>query len=309
MGGNACTEYAVPNPVRSTRRPLHWMSDSTPYVAPGAGGGLLEVVRRRYLLRLLVHKELRQRYHGSVLGMGWSYMKPAVQFAVFYFVIGVFLSMNRNIDNYAVYLFSGIIAMNFFNEAFSNGTRAITDNHALVKKIYLPRELFPVASLVTSFVHFVPQLVVLLIGCFATGWRPGPLQLLAGLGGLLLLATFALGLGLVFGALNVLYRDFENLVDLILVMATWASPVLYTWTLVTKAIGTGWLWRLYQANPLTTVVEIFHWTFWAPTVDDALAMPPDFGVFVGVAAVISLATLALGQLFFRRLDGRFAQEL
>lgn len=285
------------------------MSQTATFVAPGTGGGLLEVIRRRYLLRLLVHKELRQRYHGSVLGMGWSYMKPAVQFFVFYFVIGVFLKMNRNIENYGVYLFSGIIAMNFFVEAFSNGTRSITDNHALVKKIYLPRELFPVANVVVSFVHFIPQLVVLLMGCLFTGWRPSLLQLLAGVGGFLLLATFALGLGLVFGALNVLFRDFENLVDLMLVVATWASPVLYTWTLVTEAIGTGWLWRLYQSNPLTSVVEIFHWTFWAPTVDSGATMPPQFGTFVAVAAVISVLTLVIGQLIFRRLDGRFAQEL
>lgn len=285
------------------------MTESVVFVKPGSGGGLTQVVRRRYLLRLLVHKELRQRYHGSVLGMGWSYMKPAVQFGVFYFVIGVFLKMNRNIENYAVYLFAGIVVMNFFNEAFSNATRSITDNHALVKKIYLPRELFPVASVVVSFVHFVPQLVVLLVGCFASGWRPGPLQLLAGIGGFVLLAGFALGLGLIFGALNVLYRDFENLVDLILVVATWASPVLYTWTLVTEAIGQGWLWRVYQSNPLTSVVEIFHWTFWAPTTGSAVVMPPNFGVFVTIAAAIAVGTLVVGQLIFRRLDGRFAQEL
>ncbi len=285
------------------------MSDTATFVTPGSGGGLLEVLRRRYLLRLLVHKELRQRYHGSVLGMGWSYMKPAVQFGVYFFVIGVFLKMNQNIDNFGIYLFSGIIAMNFFSEAFSNATRSITDNYALVKKIYLPRELFPVASVVVSFVHFVPQLVVLLIGCLFSGWRPSLWQLLAGLGGFLILATFVLGLGLVFGALNVLYRDFENLVDLILVVATWASPVLYTWPLVTEAIGTGWLWNLYQLNPLTTVVEIFHWTFWAPTVTTAGTFPDHFGVFVASASVIAIGTLALGQFFFRRLDGRFAQEL
>jgi ABC-2 type transport system permease protein len=277
--------------------------------APGSGGGLVDVLHRRYLLRLLVHKELRQRYHGSLLGMGWSYMKPAVQFGVFYFVIGVFLQMNRNIDNYAVYLFSGIVVMNFFNESFSNATRSITDNHALVKKIYLPRELFPVASVVVSFVHFLPQLVVLLIGCIATGWRPSPIHLVGGLGGFVLLAAFALGLGLIFGALNVLYRDFENLVDLILVVATWASPVLYTWSLVTAAIGDGPLWTVYQSNPLTSVVEIFHWTFWSPTVATSTAMPPHFAAFVLVAAVIAVLTLVAGQYTFRRLDGRFAQEL
>ncbi len=78
------------------------MNDVTAFRTPGSSGGLLDVWRRRYLLRLLIHKELRQRYHGSVLGMGWSYMKPAVQFVVFYFVIGVFLKMNRNTENYGI---------------------------------------------------------------------------------------------------------------------------------------------------------------------------------------------------------------
>lgn len=285
------------------------MNDVTAFRTPGSSGGLLDVWRRRYLLRLLIHKELRQRYHGSVLGMGWSYMKPAVQFVVFYFVIGVFLKMNRNTENYGIYLFSGIVVMNFFSEAFSNATRSITDNHALVKKIYLPRELFPVASVIVSFVHFVPQLIVLLFGCFYSGWHPSLLQLLAGVAGFAVLATFALGLGLIFGALNVLYRDFENLVDLILVVATWASPVLYTWKLVTEAIGTGWLWSLYQLNPLTSVVEIFHWTFWFPTTNGSFATVPHLGMYAVLAAVVSLVILGLGQLTFRRLDGRFAQEL
>lgn len=206
------------------------MTDTANFLAPGSGGGLLDVFHRRYLLRLLVHKELKARYHGSVLGMLWSYIKPAVQFGVFYFVIGVFFKMNYAVENYAVYLFSGIVAMNFFSEAFGNATRSITGNWALVKKIYLPRELFPVASVFVSFIHFIPQVLVLLVGCFVTGWHPSGWQLLAGVGAFFVLAVFALGVGLIFGALNVVFRDFENVVDLILMVATWASPVIYTWT-------------------------------------------------------------------------------
>ena len=276
---------------------------------PGEGGGLRQVVRHRYLLRLLVRKELRARYHGSALGMLWSYIKPAVQFGAFYFVIGVFFKMTSTVDNYAVYLFSGIVVMNFFSEAFGNATRSITGNWALVKKIYLPRELFPVASVLVSFTHFVPQVVVLLVGCIATGWRPSVWQLLAGVGGFVVLAGCALGLGLIFGALNVVFRDFENVVDLILMIATWASPVIYTWTAVQAALGDGALWWLYQSNPLTTVVEIFHWTFWHPTTDGAVSLPDGMLLFVGIAVLVTSVILVIGQLVFRRFDGRFAQEL
>ncbi|MFC4556053.1 ABC transporter permease [Georgenia faecalis] len=279
------------------------------FVEPGRGGGLLDVVRQRYLLRLVVRKDLRVRYRGSVLGMLWSYVKPAVQFVVFYFAVGVFLRMNEAIDNFAVYLFAGIVVVNFFGEAFGNATRAIVGNSALVKKIYLPRELFSVSALWVAAVHFFPQLVVLVVGALIFGWRPSLAQLAAGVLGFAILTVFSLGLGLLFGAVNVLFRDAENLVDLLLMVATWASPVLYSWTAVTEVVGTGTIWTIYQLNPLTPVVELFHWCFWAPTAGVEYVMPPDLWQWVGIAAVTSTLVLVLGELVFRRLDGRFAQEL
>ena len=156
---------------------------SAPLVAPGRGQGLRDVVRHWYLLRLIVRKEVQVRYRGSVLGIVWSYIKPAVQFAVFYVAMGVFLGLNKGMPNYAVYLFSGIAVMNFFNEAFGNAARSVVGNGQLIKKIYLPRELFPVSSLWVAGIHFVPQLVVLLAACLVVGWIPGPVELAAILAG------------------------------------------------------------------------------------------------------------------------------
>ena len=147
------------------------MSVSTEELArPGVGGGLAEVFRTRFLLKLLVRKELKVRYRGSVLGLLWSYVKPGVQFIVFYIALGVFLGLENSprnpggLPNYAIYLFSGIVLINFFNEALGNASRSIVNNGGLIKKIYLPRELFPVASVWVSAVHFFPQLVIL-VGC------------------------------------------------------------------------------------------------------------------------------------------------
>ncbi|MDQ3734193.1 MAG: ABC transporter permease [Actinomycetota bacterium] len=279
------------------------------FVEPGRGSGLLDVLRRRYLVKLLVRKELRVRYQGSILGLFWSYLKPAVQFVVFYFAIGVFLGLSRNIDDFAVYLFSGIVAINYFSEAFGNATRSIVGNGALVKKIYLPRELFPVSSLWVAMVHLFPQIVVLIVGGLVAGWRPSLLQLGTGLLGFLVLTVFSLGLGLLFGAINVVFRDAENFVDLILMVATWIAPVLYFWTMVTDAIGTGPLWWIYQANPLTAAVELFHYCFWFPATDETSPVLPNLG-WIGLGALIlSALVLLLGQATFRRLDGQFAQEL
>lgn len=279
------------------------------FVRPGGDRGLWAALTNTYLLRLLVRKELRVRYRGSILGMLWSYVKPAVQFVVFYFAVGVFLQMNRSVPNFALYLFSGIVAINFFSEAFSNATRAVVGNAPLVKKIYLPRQLFPISSVYVAGVHFVPQLVVLTVAALVVGWRPGLLQLLAGLGGFAIIAVFALGLGLLFGAVNVLVRDAENLVDLITMVASWTSPVLYHWSNVTAVLGTGAAWTIYQLNPLTPAIELFHWCFWSSTNGVVYEHPPGLPMYSFIAGLTAIAMLLLGEVVFRRLESRFGQEL
>jgi ABC-2 type transport system permease protein len=112
--------------------------------------------------------------------------------------------------------------------------------------------------------------------------------------------------------MNVYFRDSENIVDMIVMVVTWASPVLYLWTMVAKVMG-DWFW-LYQLNPMTVAVEVFHWSFWEPTLNpDQLvsdATPPGLlTLWLPVALLITTAVLFLGQLTFRRLAVHFAQEL
>jgi ABC-2 type transport system permease protein len=279
-----------------------------PLMSPEGGGGLTAVLRERYLLTLLVRKELRVRYRGSVLGLFWSYVKPAVQFVVFYFAVGVFLGLSKSIDDFAVYLFSGVVIINFFSEALGNATRSIVANAPLVKKIWLPRELFPVASLVVALVHLLPQVIVLLVGAVIVGWRPSVGEIALGVGAVVLTAALALALALLLGAINVFYRDFENIVDLLLMVATWLSPVLYPWTAVRDAFGDGPLLFIYLSNPLTVAVNAFHLAVWYPATTQPVELPPL--LLPGLVGVgITLALLVAGQITFSRLQRRFAQEL
>jgi ABC-2 type transport system permease protein len=286
---------------------------SAPAAVPGHGAGLLDVLRRRYLLQLLVRKELRVRYHGSVLGLVWSYVKPGVQYVVYFLALGVFLRLREAIPDFAVYLFSGIVVVNLFSEALGNATRSVVNNADLVKKIYLPRELFPVASLWVAIVHFVPQLVVLLIGAVVSGWRPQAVPLLGAVVGFTIIVVLATGLGLLCAAVNAVFRDLENLVDLVLMVTVWLSPVLYSWRQVAATplvADNPWLLTLYQLNPVTVAVELFHWAFWLPGSGQGTeVLPPDLLWHTAWALGLSVAVLALGQAVFRRLEGRFAQEL
>lgn len=277
--------------------------------APGQGLGMMDVLRHRFLLKLLVRKEIQVRYRGSVLGLFWSYVRPGVQFLVFYLALGVFLGLQRGMENYAVYLFSGIVLINFFGEAFGNGARAMVANGALIKKIYLPRQLFSASTVWVALIHFVPQLAVLLLACFIVGWHPEVVQLGAAVVAVVIMVLLSTGLGMIFGAANVFFRDSENIVDLLTMMATWMSPVLYVWTMVPAELGEE-LFRLYMLNPITVAVELFHYAFWLPTTAGTAPIPPHLlSLWTPVALLISIALLALGNFMFRRLEGRFAQEL
>lgn len=293
---------------------------------PGRSHGLIDVVRWRYLLRLLVRTGVTTRYRNSVLGWVWSYVRPAAQFLVFWIVLGVFMNLDR-VPNYAVYLFSGIVVINLFSEGFKNATTSIVGNAALVRKVFLPRQLFAVSAVLVSFVHFLPQAALLLLVCVLMGWAAhvSALGILAIFAAMTIAMVFSLGLGLFFGALNVRFRDAENIVELMLLLATWASPVLYAWTMVEDAVvgklgWPHWIVELYMLNPITHGVELFHYAFWRPAsqeivnavgyAGDALTpIPPELAVNTLWTALIAVATLLLGQLVFRRLEGRFAQDL
>ncbi|MBB5830921.1 ABC transporter permease [Brachybacterium aquaticum] len=285
--------------------------------APGQDAGWLNPITERFLLRLLVRKELRVRYRGSALGMVWSYVKPAVQFIVFYIALGIFLQLSRDTPAYAVYLFSGIVVINLFGEVFGNATRSITGNSALVSKIYLPSQLFPWSSMIVALVHFLPQLLVLIVGALLFGWLPSWTSALAFVLGMAILLIFTMGLGMLTAALNAAFRDVENFVDLIVMVATWLSPVLYRISMVEEAIGGTLWWWLYQLNPLTIVVELFHVAFWryGPAVvdrvatDSSLTQPGEpFGLW-WAGLVIAVATFVIGTVVFERAKRRFAQEL
>ena len=281
-------------------------------VEPGRGAGLLDVARRRFLLSLLVRKELRVRYRASVLGLAWSYVKPAVQYVVYFLAMGLFLGLNRGVPDFPVYLFSGMVAVNLFSEALGNATRSVVNNADLVKKIYLPRELFPVASVWVAIVHFLPQLAVLLVGSLVAGWTPQLVPLLAAVLGMVIIVTLAVGLGLLCGALNAVFRDLENLVDLFLMVAVWISPVLYPWQRVADVLGDSVWLTLYQLNPVTVAVELFHWAFWYPAAGAEVGpevLPDALLLHGALALVMSLLALVVGQVVFRRVEGRFAQEL
>ncbi len=294
-----------------------------PLLAPGRGGGLLDVARRGYLLRLLVRRELRSRYQGSLLGLGWSYVRPAVNFAVYFFVVGIFLKMSKAIPNFPVFLFSGMVLISFFTETLITTAWSVVGNASLVKKVYLPRELFPVSSMLVSGVHMLPALAVLTGGAVWAGWAPSWLAVGSMLLAFAVVATLAMACGLLLAAVNVFFRDVGQVVDIINIVVPWSVPMIYPWTTVAQATHGSWLLQAYLANPLSSAVLLFERAFWWPTNGHALTLPngapalpggqlafPYHLTERGLASLLAaLVLLAVAQAAFARLQRRFAQEL
>ncbi|GAA4234899.1 ABC transporter permease [Actinomadura meridiana] len=277
-------------------------------VEPGRGGGLADVLRRRYLLRLIVRRELRARYQGSLLGLGWSYVRPAAHFAVFFFVAGVFLRMSEHIEHFPIFMFSALVLVSFFNETLINTTHAVVGNAPLVRKVYLPRELFPVASLLVSCVHLLPGLAIVLGVALAWGWTPTAAAIGAALLGFALVAVLGIGLGLICSALHVFYRDTAKAVDILTLFVTWSVPMIYPWTVV-RDTAPGWALDLYLANPLALGVLLFERAFWWPTTDGTPEFPVHLTRDALVMMVFAVLLLGAGQAVFARLQRRFAEEL
>ncbi|MCM3695727.1 ABC transporter permease [Microbacterium oleivorans] len=292
--------------------------DYSAFDTPGRGRGILDVFEYRYLLRLLIGKSTSLRYRNSVLGWFWSYVRPTVQFLVYFIVVGQILGLHKSVPAFPLYLFSGLVLVNLFNETLGAATQSIVSNRALVRKIYLPRELFPLAAIIGAFTHFLPQLAVLIVVSLLFGWLPSFASVGFVLLGMLLVLLFVTGLGLFFAALNVRFRDASNTVDIIRTIATWSVPVLYTWAMVyERTEGFRWLFHVWISNPLAVAVEMFHHAFWGalPVVNDAspapanLGWPPEFGWHVAASVGVILVTLVIGQLVFRRAERTFAQDL
>ena len=279
-------------------------------------GGLNDVFRRRYLLRLLVTKELRARYSGSVLGLLWSYVMPLWRFCAYYVVIGIVLRLHEDIPNFPLHLYAGLVFVTFFTETFTAGTRSIVQNKALVRKMAMPREMFPVSSVLVSGFHTFPQVLVLMTGALVYGWSPDAAQLAGGLLGFVVLALFATGLALVFSACNVYFRDFTQFVSMVTIFTHWAVPMIYPLSRVTESpLGGTWVEQLYLANPLTEAVLLLQNAFWLPTCDGqhnctlAEAMPSFLYARGFVMLGVGVVFLVLSQWFFTRLEGKFAERL
>lgn len=273
----------------------------------GTADSVRGVWRYRELLDLLVKRELKSRYKDSALGFLWSLIRPLTQLLIYYIAIGQFLGAARSIPDFAIYIFTGLTAWGLFSEIVSTGTGSIVANGGLVKKIYLPREVFPLSVIGSAFFNFMIQLVILLVAALIASEPPS----LVGWGyvliGTILLLIYATAAAFLLSAINVYLRDVQYLVEVVLMVGFWISPIVYAWSFVHDALHSQFLNELYLANPVTLAVLAFQRGIWVAGA--GVPQPTDLGLRILIAIAIGLPLLWICQRVFARLQSNFAQEL
>jgi ABC-2 type transport system permease protein len=262
---------------------------------------LAALYERRELLRDFAWRELRARYKGSALGFAWNFFIPLLQLVVFSILFGVLLrtpSRTATGDQpYPVFLFTGLVAWTFFASALQGGAASIVANGAIVKRVRMPVQLLPAASVLSALVNLLASLAVLLAVLAIFGPRhPEGLVWLP----LLVAVELVLGLGFayVLAALNVYFRDVEHILGVVLLAWYFLTPVLFPVALLAERPRQ---LALLYLNPMTSVV-----VGWQRALLDGA--PPEWGPLAYTFSV-ALLLFAAGFAYFRRAKDGFEAAL
>jgi ABC-2 type transport system permease protein len=255
------------------------------------------VQAHRRVLWLLVRRDLKVRYAGSVLGYLWTVLDPLKMTVVYWFVFAVvFHRLGVVEQTYIQILVLGLLSWQWFSSTVTDTSRALTSEARLVRSTRLPREIWVLKVVGSKGVEFLFSLPV--VALFMLLYRKPPSWELVLLPlAILLQATLLTGIGLVLAATTVLVRDLQRVVRIGLRVMFYMSPIIYSASDIPHPL----LRKLYALNPMTGIIELYR----------SLAFPDAFAGWgvVGVAALISLVVLLWGARVFQRLESPVLKEL
>ncbi len=241
-----------------------------------------------FLLKQLIAKEFKLKYKGSVLGVFWSVLNPLLNMIVLSIVFGQVFSA---VDNYKMYLLSGIVLFSFFAEASTSGLVAVTSNFGLITKVYFPNILLPVSKVFLSLINMVISLLIFFILGSILGltlWW-GVIFIIIPV---VLLFMFSMGMSLILSVLNVFFRDVQHLFGVILTIWMYATPILYPIDMIAEE------WRfIFEQNPLYIYIDIFR----SITMEN---MMPDINM-VALGTAWALGILLVGYFVFKKNQYKF----
>ena len=272
---------------------------------------MIRIVKNLYnyreLIAALVWKNIVIRYKQSYLGILWAVLKPVMLMLIFSLVRS-FVGIDTGDMPYPILTFAALIPWVFFQESASEGVNSVTSNAALIKKIYFPREVFPITAMVTKIVELIISFVILagmmifykMMPTIYALWVPAII---------LYTMTVALTISFFGAAINVYYRDMTQALPVLLSLLMYGSPVMYPLSLVHQKLiveqaAGQWsndLYTLYTLNPLAGIIDSFQRVL-------LKGLPPDMNaLYPGI--ILTLAILPFSYLYFKRAENWFADVI
>jgi len=256
------------------------------------GLDLKELWRYRELIYFLTWRDIKVRYKQAVLGIAWALLQPLLTMLISTIVFGVLLKVPSQGMPYPLFVLAALMPWSLFATSLQKSSVSLVGNANLITKIYFPRLIIPISSVIAVLVDFVISLVVLL--AMMVFYKIYPTWNVLWLLPLVLLSVLAaLAVGIWLSALNVQYRDVQHMVPFLIQIWMYASPIVYP----IETIPAG-IWRtLYGLNPMVGVVQGFRWALLG-------GATPDMTMLVSVGIVLLL--LISGLFYFRRMEKTFA---
>ena len=256
---------------------------------------LKELWEYRELLYFMVWRDVKVRYKQTAIGVLWVVLQPLLTMIVFTLFFGRLAKLPSQGLPYPVFYFAAVVPWMYFSTALINATNIVVENQRVITKVYFPRMILPISSVLSGLVDFAIGFFVLIVFTLAYGLRPGLAVLF--LPSLLLIVIFtALGVGLWFSALNAVYRDVRYVIPFVVQFWMLASPVAYSSSMVPER------WRmLYGLNPMAGVIDGFRWALTGHGVAPG-------NVIIASTSMVGLLLLG-GLIFFNRMEGTIADRV
>jgi len=270
----------------------------TTLIVPPAGWPALdlgELWEYRELLFFLVWRDIKVRYKQTGLGVAWAVLQPLLTMVVFSLFFGRLAGVPSDGLPYPVFSLAALVPWTFFSYGLAQSANSLVADQQLVTKVYFPRMVIPIATVLSGAVDFALAFALLLGMMLYYGIAP-TLNALWAVPLLLLALVTALGVGLWLAALNVQYRDVRYTVPFLTQLWLFVTPIAYPSSLLSEP------WRtVYGINPMAGVVEGFRWAL--------LGTDTAPGPIIAVSVLAALVILVGGMFYFRRMEDSFADVI
>ncbi len=254
--------------------------------------GLPELWSYRELLLFLVWRDIKVRYKQTALGAAWAMLQPLMAMLVFTLLFGRLAKLPSDNIPYPLFVYTALLPWQLFAFALTESSNSLVSNQHLIRKVYFPRLIIPVAAVLVGLVDFAISFAVLAGMMIYYGVRPAPTALFF-IPFLILAVLTALGIGIWLSALNIQYRDVKYVIPFLTQLWMFATPVAYSSKLVPAQ------WRtLYSLNPMAGVVDGFRWAILGSGAASSSM------ILISIAAVVLI--LIGGVAYFKRMERSFA---